>query len=49
MLVPVLIYVGELLAPLEVLFSAHPKADTSSGNRETMGNNFAFLIAWRAC
>jgi hypothetical protein len=43
----VVLYVGEVLPPLEVLFSAHPTADTSSKS-EAMGNNFAVLIAWKA-
>jgi len=50
MLVSVLMYVGELLAPLGVLFSAHPTADRSSGNDNnsaTMGDNFTVLIARR--
>jgi hypothetical protein len=41
----VLVYVGEALPVLAVLFSAHPAAKTSS-EREKMGDNFMTLIAW---
>jgi hypothetical protein len=41
----VLVYLGEGLSVLAVLFSAHPTADTSNKTAK-MGDNFVTLIAW---